>query len=78
MVAAASNGTDLDPDGSLIDADMAAYSTYPELIRLPGADKAALLIWFEGHSQAFVASSNIPAGTQSDSPTTIAELLSQV
>jgi hypothetical protein len=78
MVAAASNRTDLDPDGSLIDADMAAYYAYLELMRLPGSDKAALLVWFEGHSQAFVASRNIPAGTQSDSPTTVAELLAQV
>jgi hypothetical protein len=78
MVAAASNGTDLDPDGSLIDADMAAYYAYLEMMRLPGSGNAALLVWFEGHSHAFVASRNIPAGTQSDSPTTVAELLSHV
>ncbi|MGB6724537.1 MAG: hypothetical protein WBE74_01455 [Terracidiphilus sp.] len=78
MVAAASNGTDLDHDGSLIDADMASFYAYLEMMRLPGSDKAALLVWFEGHSQALVASHNIPAGTQSGSPTTLAELLSQV
>jgi hypothetical protein len=78
MVAEVSNGTDLDPDGSLVDADMAAYYAYLEMMRLPGSDKAALLVWFEAHSQAFVASRNIAAGTQSDSPTTVAELLSQV
>jgi hypothetical protein len=78
MVAEVSNGTDLDPDGSLIDADMAAYYAYLEMMRLPGSDKAALLVWFEGHSHAFVASRNTPAGTESDSPTTVADLLTQV
>ncbi|HTW81722.1 MAG TPA: hypothetical protein VME23_19395 [Terracidiphilus sp.] len=75
MVAAASNGTDLDPDGSLIDADMAAFYAYLEMMRLQGADKSAFLVWFEGHSQAFVASRNTPPGTESDTPATIDELL---
>ena len=78
MVAAAANGTDLDPEGSLIDADMAAYYAYLEMMRLPGSDKAALLVWFEGHSQVFVSSRNVPAGTESDLPATIGSLLADL
>jgi hypothetical protein len=74
-VASALDGTDLDPNGSLIDADMAAYSAYLEMMRLSGADKSAFLVWFEGHSEVYVSSRNIAAGTESESPTTVSELL---
>lgn len=53
MVAAAESATDLDPDGSLIDADMSAYYAYLEMRRLAGSEDSALLVWFENHSQAF-------------------------
>ena len=42
----------LDPEGSLIDADMGAYYTWLNLRRLPGSDSSRFLVWFEGHSQA--------------------------
>ncbi len=74
MVAAAASATDLDPDGSLIDADMSAYYAYLELMRLPASENSAFLVWFENHSQVFVAGRSIPAGTTSDSPTTIVDL----
>lgn len=78
MVADAANATDLDPGGSLIDADMSAYYAYLELMSLRHSDNSAFLVWFENHSQALVAGRGIPSGTVSDSPTRIAELLSRV
>ena len=78
MLEASANTTDLDPDGSLIDADMSAFYAFLELKRLSGHDSAAFLVWFEGHSQAFVAGRNIPAGTVDNSPATMSELLSQI
>ena len=41
-----------DPEGSLIDADMAAYYTWIDQQRLPAANESAFLVWFEDHSQA--------------------------
>lgn len=78
MVAAAASATDLDPDGSLIDADMSAFYAFLELKRLPDEDASAFLVWFEGHSQAFVASRSISAGTVDKSPVTMSRLLSQL
>ena len=78
MVAAAASATDLDPDGSLIDADMSAYYAYLEMMRLRHSHNSAFLVWFENHSQALVAGRGIRAGTVSDSATTIADLLARV
>lgn len=78
MVADALAGNDLDPDGSLIDGDMAAYYSYLELKRLPGADRDRFLVWFEGHSQAFIAGPGIAPGTVNESQTDMAGLLSRM
>ena len=47
----------LDPQGSLIDADMGAYYTWLNQQRLTGADESRFLVWFEDHSEAVVAAS---------------------
>lgn len=77
LVADALNTNDLDPEGSLIDADMAAYYSYLELRRLAGADRARFLVWFEGHPEAFTAGPGVAAGTVNESQTDMAELLSR-
>jgi hypothetical protein len=43
---------ELDPQGSLVDADMGAYYTWLNQQRLPGAGEAAFLVWFEDHREA--------------------------
>jgi hypothetical protein len=65
----------LDPQGALIDADMAAYYTWINLMRLTGASEAAFLAWFENHNEALVVSPALPRGSQSDRQVTIRELL---
>src|SRR5260370_40612058 len=40
---------DLDPVGSLIDADMGAYYMWINQQRLSGAKEASFLVWFENH-----------------------------
>jgi hypothetical protein len=75
MVAAAANVTDPDPDGSLVDADMAAYYAYLEMMRLPGAENSFFLVWFEGHAQALVAGRGVPPGTVNPSPVSVSDLL---
>jgi hypothetical protein len=68
----------LDPQGSLIDADMGAYYTWLNLKRLPGAEASSFLAWFEGHSEAVVVSPTLARGTQSNSAVTIDQLLDEL
>jgi hypothetical protein len=69
---------ELDPAGSLIDADMAAYYNWINQQRLPGSDRSSFLVWFEGHNQALAISPSLARGTQSTSSATLAELLSWI
>jgi hypothetical protein len=69
---------DLDPDGSLIDADMAAYYAYLELAQLPGAAEASLLVWFEDRPLAFTAGPRIPKNTTTGTACTLTDMLSDL
>jgi hypothetical protein len=62
---------ELDPVGSLIDADMGAYYNWLNQQRLSGADQSSFLVWFEDHGQALAISPALPHGTES---TTVADL----
>jgi hypothetical protein len=66
----------LDPEGSLIDADMAAYYTWLNQQRLPGANQSSFLAWFEGQQQAVAIGPSLPRGTSSTTPTTLKQILS--
>jgi hypothetical protein len=57
----------LDPEGSLVDADMGAYYTWLNLRRLTGAEDARFLVWFEGHTEALAIAPGLPRGTNADS-----------
>ena len=75
LLASTHDPAELDPIGSLIDADMAAYYHWINQQRLPGDKESAFLVWFEGHNQALVVSPTLPRGTSSDSPLDLHELL---
>ena len=66
---------DLDPAGSLVDADMGSYYTYLNQQRLTGAEKSSFLVWFEGHNEALAIGPSMPRGTSSSSPTDLKQLL---
>ncbi len=68
----------LDPEGSLVDADMAAYYHWLNQQRLSGAQESAFLVWFEGQRQVLAVSPGLPRGTTSGSAMTMASLLSIV
>jgi len=65
----------LDPAGSLVDADMGSYYHWVNQQRLPGADQSAFLVWFEGHNQALAIGPSLPRGTTSNSAIDLGQLL---
>jgi hypothetical protein len=65
----------LDPQGALVDADMGAYYTWLNQMRLPGADTAAFLAWFENHSEAVLISPSAKPGVESDVRVDLKQLL---
>jgi hypothetical protein len=67
---------ELDPAGSLVDADMGAYYQWINQQRLPGSEQSAFLVWFEGHSQALAIGPSLPRGTTSSSAIDLGQLLS--
>jgi hypothetical protein len=67
---------ELDPAGSLVDADMGAYYQWINQQRLPGAEQSSFLVWLEGHNQALAVSPHLPRGAESSSALDLGELLS--
>ena len=69
---------ELDPAGSLIDADMGAYYTWLNQQRLPGEETSAFLAWFEDHEEAVVIGPGFERGKQSDAPIELADLMKRL
>jgi hypothetical protein len=67
---------ELDPNGSLIDADIGAYYNWLNQQRLSGAAQSAFIVWFEGHNEAVTIGPGVPRGTVSNTPTDLKQLLS--
>ena len=66
---------ELDPAGSLVDADMAAWYHWLNQQRLSGADRSSFLVWFEAQQEAFVVAPSLPRGVESDSAIDLKALL---
>jgi len=69
MISASANSPELDPIGSLVDADFGSYYNYLNQQRLPGADQSSFVAWFEGHNEAVAIGPKWAPGTQSNVPT---------
>ncbi|MGA3203241.1 MAG: hypothetical protein ABSF12_12200 [Bryobacteraceae bacterium] len=69
---------ELDPRGSLIDADMGAYYTWLNQQRLPGEEKSAFLAWFEDHGEAVAIAPAFEKGKRSDAPVELADLIARI
>ena len=76
LLTESSDRPELDPVGSLIDADMGAYYNWINQQRLPGADQSSFLAWFENHGEALAIGPSMPRGTESTSVADLRELLS--
>ncbi len=75
MLFATAEPTDLDPQGSLIDADMGTYLLWLDQQRLPGSEAATTIAWFEDNKQAVAIGPGFPQGTSSSSPIRLQQLL---
>ncbi len=69
---------ELDPRGSLIDADMGAYYTWINQQRLAGEERSAFLAWFEDHEQAVVVGPGFERGRRSDAGVELRELVGRI
>jgi hypothetical protein len=67
--------TELDPAGSLVDADFAAYYNWLNQQRLPGASQSSFLVWFEDHREALLIGPSAPRGAISTAPVDLQHLL---
>jgi hypothetical protein len=76
LMSGGDSNPELDPTGSLIDADMGAYYQWINQQRLPGSERSSFLVWFEGHSQALAIAPSLPRGTESNSVLDLGQLLS--
>jgi hypothetical protein len=75
MLSASHTPAELDPLGSLIDADMGAYYNWLNLERLPGAEKSSFLVWFEDHNEAIAVGPSLPRGTESNASAGLEQIL---
>ena len=76
MLAGSDSHVELDPIGSLTDADNGAYYNWLNQQRLTGAEQSSFLVWFENHSDAVAIGPSMPRGTQSTTTTDLKTLLS--
>lgn len=66
---------EVDPDGSLRDAEIGAYYTWIEMNRITSPGNGTFIAWVEGTSQAVLAGRSAPRGTQCDTPLHLKEAL---
>ncbi|MEO8595288.1 MAG: hypothetical protein ABI759_18345 [Candidatus Solibacter sp.] len=67
--------TELDPAGSMVDADLAAYYTWLELRKLPGSEGSVFLAWFPGRHEALLTGPSVPTNVRSESAMKIGQIL---
>ncbi|HVH72998.1 MAG TPA: hypothetical protein VNB49_18065 [Candidatus Dormibacteraeota bacterium] len=75
LLSASPAHVELDPLGSLVDADMGAYYNWLNQERLTGAKESSFLAWFENHSQAVAIGPSVARATVSTESATLADLL---
>ena len=69
---------ELDPQGSLVDADMGAYYTWLNQQRLEGAETASFLVWFEGHNEAIAIGPALARNAESKDPVDLDQIAKQL
>jgi hypothetical protein len=78
LLAGVKQAPQLDPQGSLVDANMGAYYTWINQQRLAGAEQSRFLVWFENHREVLAIGPGLQRGTVDSSATTLQEVLARV
>jgi hypothetical protein len=65
----------MDPEGSLVDADMGAYYIWLNQRHLIASNQATFLVWFEDHKEALIISPKHAPGTMSNEVINIHKIL---
>jgi hypothetical protein len=78
LLVEATRKPELDPHGSLVDADMGAYYHWLNQQRLPGAENSRFLAWFEDHGEAVAIGPGFDKGKTSNNETDLAALLAKL
>lgn len=78
LLSGSQSNAKLDFVGSLIDGDMGAYYHWINQQRLPEAEQSSFLVWYEGHGQALAIGPSFARGAETNSPASLAELLSRM
>jgi hypothetical protein len=78
LLSDARESAELDPIGSLIDADFGAYYNWINQQRLPGVEESSFLAWFENHGEAVAIGPDVPRGTASEKETDLRQLLAWI
>jgi hypothetical protein len=76
MLAGTDSRAELDPMGSLLDADFGAYYNWLNQQRLTGAEQSSFLVWFENHGEAVAIGPSMPRGTKSTAAAELRTVLS--
>jgi hypothetical protein len=77
LLSGVQHAAELDPHGSLVDADMGAYYTWLNQQRLSGAANSRFLVWFENGSEALVIAPGLKPASVNTSAIDISSLLQQ-
>jgi hypothetical protein len=78
LLAEAAHSVELDPQASLVDADMGAYYNWLNLQRLPFAEDAAFLVWLEDQQEAVAIGPGFERGRSSDAPIELRDLIARL
>ncbi len=78
LLAAPPESNEVDPEGSLLDADMGAWYTWLNLQRLTGFAQSTCLVWFEDHTEAVALGPKMARGAQVATPIDLQELLREL
>ncbi len=78
LLAEARGRPELDPRGSMIDADMGAYYTWLNQQRLAGAGQSNFVAWFEAGTEAVAIGPNFKRAAVSDTQVKLADIVSGV
>jgi hypothetical protein len=78
MLSSRSKQAGVDPQGSVMDADIGAFYAWVDQQRLTGAEASSFLAWSEEHKQAVMISPTMPRGTVAGSSLTVRQMLMQI